>query len=91
MEKLKFSLTIDGVFNILTRGILVTGTVEKGSIKTGDKLILVENDTLAPRCISMERYLKPINEAHQGEYVAIFLSDISRYDLKKGMTLIIKE
>ena len=92
MENLKFSLTIDCVFNILTKGILATGTVEIGEINEGDELELISYDTpIKTKCIRIERKLKPIKTAKQGEYVGIFLSGISRYDITEGMKLIISK
>lgn len=92
MEKLKFSLTIDCVFNILTKGILATGTVELGKINEGDELELIGDDTtIKTKCTRIERELKPVKTAKQGEYVGIFLSGISRYDITEGMKIVISK
>jgi elongation factor Tu len=92
MEKLKFSLTIDCVFNILTKGILATGTVDIGEINEGDEIELVDCDsTIKAKCFGIEKKLKPVKNAKQGDYIGIILSGVSRYDVCKGMQIQIKE
>ena len=92
MENLKFSLTIDCVFNILTKGILATGTVELGEINVGDELELFGNNTtIKAKCSGIERKLRPVKKAQQGDYIGIILSDISRYDIDTGMKIQIKK
>lgn len=92
MKNLKFSLTIDSVFNIMTKGILVTGMVETGVLNIDDELELIGDDSVKKaKCSSIERYLKPVKTAKQGEYIGIILTDVTPSDIKRGMKLIIKE
>ena len=92
MENLKFSLTVDCVFNILTKGILATGTVDIGEINEGDEVELVDwNSTTKAKCSGLEIKLRPVKKAQKGDYTGIILSGISRYDVYKGMKIQIKE
>ncbi len=92
MKNLKFSLTIDSVFNIMTKGILVTGMVETGVLNIDDELELIgDNSVKKAKCSSIERYLKPVKTAQQGEYIGIVLTDVTPSDIKREMKLIIKE
>ena len=92
MEKLKFLLTIDCVFNILTKGLLVTGNVAEGKISLGDELELRgDNGIIKVQCVGLEKYCKPITQAIQGEYIAVYLSGTSRENVTKGMRLVLKE
>lgn len=91
MENLKFVLTIECIFNILTKGILVTGLIAEGNIKQGDELELVDDNTSRKvHCDMLERYLKPVETATKGQYVAIYLSGVSHADISRGMKLIIR-
>lgn len=92
MEKNKFSLTIDCIFCITGRGIVVTGRIIEGQIRQGDKLTLIALDkTMSTRCTLLEKFQKVVTEAHAGEYVGICLSDVKRSDLQTGMRLVSNE
>lgn len=91
MENLKFTLTIECIFNILTKGILVTGRIDEGCIQQGDELeLLGDNTSQKVRCKILEKHLKAVSHAKKGEFVGIYLSDVSRSDLARGMRLVIK-
>ena len=96
MKDLKFSLTVECIFNIMTKGILVTGKVETGVLYVGDEMELLgdnpkDNSVKKAKCSSIERYLKPVKSAKTGEYIGIILSGITRYDVTRGMKLVIKD
>ncbi len=78
MEKNKFSLTIDGIFCITGRGIVVTGRILEGHIRQGDKLKLITaSKTMSVRCTLLEKFRKIVTEAQAGEYVGIYLSGLT--------------
>jgi len=39
----------------------------------------------------MEKYLKPVTKAKQGEYIAIYLTDVDKSELDKGIKLAIRK
>lgn len=87
----KFLLTIDGIFNIVGRGTLVTGEVIRGTIKQHDELEVVSPDkTLRTTCALLEKHRKIVTEAHEGEYIAVCLKGVSKQDLSSGMQLVIR-
>lgn len=92
MENLKFLLTIDGVFNIIGR-VTVTGKVEKGQLKKGDKLDLIGgNDyVIETKCMQIEKYRKLVDVAQEGEWIGIVLLGVSHSEIRKGMQLIIED
>ena len=81
-----FSLQIDAVFDIHGQGIIVTGRVETGKIKTGDLLKISGNNIeLSTKCLKLQKYLRPITEAaagriHWHHFVRCFqIADQPRY------------
>ena len=92
MENLKFSYTIDSVYNIIGRGIIVLGRIEKGELKQGDELELVDNNTsIKTKCLRIEKFRKIVEIAKQGDCVGILLSNVSYSDVFYKKKLIIKE
>lgn len=91
-EKVRFLLTIDDVFDIFRRGIVITGRIEIGEIKNGDMLELVDVDKVTnTKCKMLEKYHRVVNEAKQGDYVGVNLSDVTKLVVRKGMKLVIRE
>ena len=91
MNGFKFLFTIDCVFHILNKGILVTGYIEQGSVRQGEQLELLGKNGIFPICNKMEKYLKPVTKAKQGEDIAIYLTDVDKSELDKGIKLAIRK
>ena len=91
-KKAKFLLIIDDVFNIYARGTVVTGQIKKGELKVGDMLELIADDKVfKTKCKMLEKYRRIVNEAKEGDWVGVVLSDVSKNDVKRGMKLIVRE
>ena len=91
-DKVKFLLMIDDVFDIFGRGVVITGKIQTGKIKCGDMLELVDVDKVTKtKCEMLERYHRVVNEAKQGDYVGVNLSDVTKLEVRKGMKLVIRE
>ena len=91
MEEKAFLLHIDSIFHICGRGTVVTGRVQEGSIKQYDELeIVADNTVIKTRCMLLEKYQKIITEAHTGEYIAVYLENVSRTDIPYKAKLIRK-
>lgn len=89
-EKVRFSLTIDGVFDIFGIGVVITGKIEIGEIKNGDMLELVDGDKVTrTKCKKLEKFRRVVTGAKQGDYVGINLSDLTKLDVRPGMKLVI--
>ena len=90
-QKNSFLLNIDNVFNIHNQGTVVTGRVESGCIKTGDKLkISGAGMEITAVCAKLEKYMQKISMANVGDYIGITLSDMSKTGVSRGMSLTVE-
>jgi elongation factor Tu len=87
-----FVLPIEDVFSIQGRGTVVTGRIEQGTIKIGDKVEILglktkgETDTVV---IGVEMFHKQMETAQAGDNVGLLLRGISRDGVQKGQVLAI--
>lgn len=83
-----FLMPIEDVFSIAGRGTVVTGRVERGGIKTNDKVEIIglreKRDSVAT---GLEMFNKILNEAQAGENVGVLLRGIDKKDVERGMVL----
>ncbi len=84
-----FLMPIEDVFSISGRGTVVTGRVERGVIKTNDKIEIVGmrveiRETVAT---GLEMFNKILDEAQAGENVGVLLRGIDKKDVQRGMVL----
>lgn len=84
-----FLMPIEDVFTITGRGTVVTGRVERGSIKTGDELEIVGLMD-APRktvCTGVEMFRKILDYAEAGDNVGTLLRGVDRKEVERGQVL----
>lgn len=84
-----FLMPIEDVFTITGRGTVVTGRVERGSIKVGDEVEIVGLRE-APRktvCTGTEMFHKQLDYAEAGDNVGALLRGIDRKDVERGQVL----
>ena len=90
-KEVSFRYTVQDVFSIKGRGLVVVGMVEKGSVQVGDVLPLTRPDNSFMEVIvgGLELYGQGlVQSATAGENVGIFLkSDITKDDVAKGDVL----
>lgn len=94
LEKASFKLQIEDIFRIKTSGLIVVGTISKGTIYNGaDVLItdrtgeIIKKDTVA----GLECPPKGIIEsALEGEPVAIFLLNTTEEEIEAGFFVVIQ-
>lgn len=83
-----YLMPIEDVFSISGRGTVVTGRVERGMVKTNDKLQIVgidqTRDTVAT---GLEMFNKTLSEARAGENVGVLLRGIDKNSVTRGMVL----
>jgi len=77
-----FRFTVDDMFTIKGRGVVVTGRVESGSLKVGDVVLI--NGTRQCEVIGIEMFRKILQTANTGDNVGILLSDITKSDINPG-------
>ncbi|HBS93027.1 MAG TPA: elongation factor Tu, partial [Firmicutes bacterium] len=76
-------------FTITGRGTVVTGRVERGSVKVGDEVEIVGLMD-APRktvCTGVEMFHKLLDYAEAGDNVGTLLRGIDRKDVERGQVL----
>ncbi|HBI55831.1 MAG TPA: elongation factor Tu, partial [Firmicutes bacterium] len=84
-----FLMPIEDVFTITGRGTVVTGRVERGSVKVGDEAEIVGLMD-APRktvCTGVEMFHKLLDYAEAGDNVGTLLRGIDRKDVERGQVL----
>jgi elongation factor Tu len=83
-----FLMPVEDVFSITGRGTVGTGRVERGKIKTGDKVERVGiRETKDTVVTGVEMFRKILDEAQAGDNVGLLLRGIEKTDLERGMVL----
>lgn len=84
-----FLMPIEDVFSIGGRGTVVTGKIERGTIKVGEQVDIVGLNPLVSdaTCTGIEMFHKILDYAEAGENVGVLLRGIKRTDIKRGQIL----
>jgi elongation factor Tu len=83
-----FLLPIEDVFTIEGRGTVVTGRVERGTLKLNEQVeILGIRDTRNTVVTSIEMFHKQMDACQAGDNVACLLRGIKREDVQRGQVL----
>jgi len=83
-----FLMPIEGVCSITGRGTVVTGKIEQGKVKIGDKVEIIGlKDTREATVTGTEMFHKAVDEAFAGFNAGILLRGISKEDVERGMVL----
>ena len=83
-----FLMAIEDVFSIEGRGTVVTGRIEQGVIKVGEKVHIIGlKDTVETTCTGVEMFQKTLNEGIAGDNVGILLRGIKKEDVERGQVL----
>src|SRR5690606_27022851 len=83
-----FLMPIEDVFSISGRGTVVTGRIERGTIKVGEEIAIVGiKDTTKTTCTGVEMFRKLLDEGRAGENVGILLRGTKREDVERGQVL----
>jgi elongation factor Tu len=84
----EFRMPIDDVFSIKGRGVVVTGHVERGSLKPSDKLAVVgDRAVLETQCGGIETFNQELDMAKAGDNIGVLLAGVSKNDLRAGAVL----
>ncbi|GHE36224.1 elongation factor Tu [Streptomyces capitiformicae] len=78
-----FLLSVENVLTITGRGTVVTGAVERGTIRVGDRVEVLgsEAETVVT---GLETFGKPMSEAQAGDNVALLLRGVPRDAVRRG-------
>ena len=83
-----FLMPIENVLTISGRGTVVTGAVERGSLKLGDAVEVVGlGPTITSTAIGMETFGKSLESADAGDNAAVLLRGVKRDEVRRGQVV----
>jgi elongation factor Tu len=83
-----FLMPVEDVFSISGRGTVVTGRVERGKIKVGEKVEIVGiRETQSTVCTGVEMFRKLLDEGMAGDNVGLLLRGTKREDVERGQVV----
>ncbi|WP_031033473.1 elongation factor Tu [Streptomyces sp. NRRL F-5650] len=78
-----FLLPVENVLTITGRGTVVTGAVERGTVRVGDRVEVLGADAETV-VTGLETFGKPMTEAQAGDNVALLLRGVARDTVRRG-------
>ncbi|MEU4468236.1 elongation factor Tu [Streptomyces sp. NPDC024017] len=78
-----FLLSVENVLTITGRGTVVTGAVERGVVRVGDR-VEVLGASVETVVTGLETFGKPMEEAQAGDNVALLLRGVPRDAVRRG-------
>ncbi|GIW62449.1 MAG: elongation factor Tu [Patescibacteria group bacterium] len=83
-----FLMPVEDVFTIQGRGTVVTGRVERGTLKVGEEIEIVGlRPTHKTVVTGIEMFRKSLDEALPGDNVGILLRGVEKDDVERGQVL----
>jgi len=83
-----FLMPIEDIFSIPGRGTVVTGRIERGIVKTGEKVERVGiRETKETVVTGVEMFRKILDEGQAGDNVGLLLRGIAKDDVERGMVI----
>jgi elongation factor Tu len=84
-----FLMPIEDVFSIKGRGTVVTGRVDRGTIKVGEEIEIIglQEQTMKTVCTGVEMFHKILDRGQAGDNIGCLLRGIDRDDVSRGMVL----
>jgi elongation factor Tu len=83
-----FLMPVEDVFSIKGRGTVVTGRIERGTVKVGEEVEIVGlRDTRRTVVTGVEMFHKLLDQGQAGDNVGCLLRGIGREDVERGMVL----
>jgi len=80
-----FRMIVEDVFSIAKRGTVVTGKIEKGTLKVGNEVVIRgSNGERKTAVTGIEIFRKIVSQATAGNTVGVLLKDISKQDVQRG-------
>ena len=86
---LPFLMPIEDVFGIKGRGTVVTGRVERGTVKVGEPVEIIRfGDTRATVATGLEMFHKSLDTSQAGDAVGVLLRGVDRDEVERGQVLV---
>ncbi|MFD7068213.1 elongation factor Tu [Streptomyces sp. NPDC059913] len=83
-----FLLSVENVLTITGRGTVVTGAVERGTLRTGDKVTVLGGEQDIDTVVTgLETFGKPMESAQAGDNVALLLRGVERGRVRRGQVV----
>ena len=83
-----FLMPVEDVFSISGRGTVVTGRIEKGTIKVGETIEIVGfSDTKTTTVTGVEMFRKEMDQGQAGDNCGVLLRGIKKEDVERGQVL----
>jgi len=84
-----FLMPVEDVFSISGRGTVVTGRIEKGTIKVGETIEIVGiRDTQTTTVTGVEMFRKEMDQGEAGDNCGILLRGTAKEDVERGQVLV---
>lgn len=83
-----FLMPIESLYNIPGRGTVITGNVERGAAKKGEKMDIIGYGKKFNVVINgMETYLKTLDNLEPGDNAGVLVKGVKREQLRRGMAV----
>ncbi len=83
-----FLMPVEDVFSIEGRGTVVTGRIERGTVKVGDTISIIGlKDTVATTVTGIEMFNKSLDQGIAGDNAGILLRGTKKEDIDRGQVL----
>jgi elongation factor Tu len=84
-----FLMPVEDVFTIKGRGTVVTGRVERGTLKKNEEISIIglRDEVMKTIVTGIEMFHKELDSAEAGDNAGILLRGIERTDVERGMVL----
>jgi elongation factor Tu len=83
-----FLMAVEDVFSIEGRGTVVTGRIEQGIIKVGEKIQIIGlRDTQETTVTGVEMFRKTLDQGVAGDNVGVLLRGTRKEDVERGQVL----
>jgi elongation factor Tu len=84
-----FLMPVEDVFSIKGRGTVVTGRVERGTLKKGEEIEIIglQEESIRTTVTGIEMFHKELDAALAGDNAGILLRGTTREEIQRGMVL----
>ncbi len=84
-----FMMAVEDVFSIKGRGTVVTGRVERGTLKKGEEIEIVglRDESMKTVVTGIEMFHQELDQAQAGDNAGILLRGVTREEVERGMVL----
>lgn len=83
-----FLMPVEGCYSIGGRGTVVTGRIERGTVKINDPIEIVgHGPTQTTVCTGVEMFKKSLSQGEAGDNVGLLIKNTKREDVRRGMVI----